>query len=170
MGNSGSQSNNIDTRKFLIPVRVGEVTDWGGHKLSKQIFNELEVGDIVRVQLEATEEAVAWAKERDAAEEATQNGGYIAKPRYKRHYGGVVAMYFEITKIKDGTYWGKAYDAYTTLHDFGILEEGDKFTFRKENIMEIPLRDFFGYNKKRLKKLEQYIQPDKNKRQITGVG
>lgn len=78
-------------------------------------------------------------------------------------------MYFEITKIKDGTFWGKAYDAYTTLDDFGILKEGDKkFTFRKENTTEIPLRDFFGYNKKRLKKLEQYIQPDK-KEQFTGV-
>lgn len=126
----------------------------------------------MRVQLEAMEEAVAWAKQRDEEEEQMKNDGRdsakASKPRYKRYYGGVVAMYFEITKIKDGTYWGKAYDAYTTLDDFGILKEGDKFTFRKENITEIPLRDFFGYNKKRLKKLEQYIQPDK-KKQFTGV-
>ncbi|CAF9925838.1 hypothetical protein IMSHALPRED_006794 [Imshaugia aleurites] len=48
------------------------------------------------------------------------------------------AVYFEITKIKDGTFWGIAQDTYR-LHDWIGLTDGQQMTFRKEHINEIPI-------------------------------
>merc|ERR1712130_603945 len=92
----------------------GDVTDWNGRVLRKGIFDVLKVGDWVRVPFS----------------DITEDG----------KIGAVAAPYFEITKIKDGTFWGKATDTYNTLIFFyDTLEEGQVLTFRAKNISEIPV-------------------------------
>ena len=44
---------------------------------------------------------------------------------YSKYYGGRVGPYFEIVKLKDGTFWGKAQDTYGSLTMFGVLKEGE---------------------------------------------
>ncbi|KAK3169714.1 hypothetical protein OEA41_009098 [Lepraria neglecta] len=51
---------------------------------------------------------------------------------------GAEAIYFKITKIKDGTFWGIAQDTYRLWDSVG-LPSGNQMTFRKEDINEIPL-------------------------------
>ena len=48
------------------------------------------------------------------------------------------AVYFEITKIKDGTFWGTAQDTYR-LNEWIGLKDGAQMSFRREHINEIPL-------------------------------
>lgn len=48
------------------------------------------------------------------------------------------AIYFDITKVKDGTFWGNAHGAYRFQDTVG-LPDGEQMTFRKEHINEIPL-------------------------------
>ena len=64
---------------------------------------------------------------------------------------GAEALYFKITKIKDGTFWGEAMDTYRlgTFGDASLeklrpigLKEGEQFTWRREHINEIPLEDW----------------------------
>ena len=52
--------------------------------------------------------------------------------------GGWEAIYFEITKIKDGTFWGNARGTYR-LFDVVGMKDGQQMTFRREHINEIPL-------------------------------
>ncbi|MCJ1279757.1 hypothetical protein MMC21_007581 [Puttea exsequens] len=51
---------------------------------------------------------------------------------------GAEAIYFEITKIKDGTFWGVAQDTYR-FDDIVGLPNGHQMTFKKQHINEIPL-------------------------------
>ena len=52
--------------------------------------------------------------------------------------GAAEAIYFTITKVKDGTFWGIAQDTYR-LWDWVGLADGVQMTFRREHINEIPL-------------------------------
>jgi hypothetical protein len=49
------------------------------------------------------------------------------------------AIYFEITKVKDGTFWGVAKDTYRQDDVVGI-KDGEQMTFRREHINEIPMQ------------------------------
>ena len=168
-----SFSNDISSHKYLIAHQAGCVTDWNGSFLSKKVFDHLSVGDIVRVQIEATEEATTKAKEKAEAEaeacnldgEGENSEEIKLNLSYSKYYGGISAPYFEIVKIKDGTFWGKAQDTYGTLSMFGVLKEGNIFPFRKENIIEIPI-DWIQ-NKKRRNIMKQYIQ--EKGRSVTGI-
>ncbi len=60
--------------------------------------------------------------------------------------GSIEAIYFKITEIKDGTFWGTAMDTYRLDSKYpGIfapknrVEEGEQFTWRKGDINEVPL-------------------------------
>ncbi|KAL2039015.1 hypothetical protein N7G274_008064 [Stereocaulon virgatum] len=68
------------------------------------------------------------------------------------------AIYFKITKIKDGTYWGIAQDTYRLSDQVG-LPEGTQMTFRKGNINEIPLDWQPKCFQKAVKHLEGQIKP-----------
>lgn len=48
------------------------------------------------------------------------------------------ALYFEIVKIKDGTFWGKTLNTYR-MDDYVGLPTDTIFTFRKNHIVEIPI-------------------------------
>ena len=48
------------------------------------------------------------------------------------------AIYFKITKIKDGTFWGIAQDTYRLFDSVG-MKDGQQMTFREEHINEIPV-------------------------------
>ena len=156
-------SNAIETKKHVIALRNGEVTDWHGNLMSKKVYDLLEVGDLVRVAIEATPEAVEKAKlpeSIEAAKKRAEDRGeeYFGIPKY---FGGQTGPYFEIVKIKDGTFWGKATDLYSTLSFFGVLEEGDVYPFRKENIIEIPT--IFMKNKKRRAEMENLVLEGKTR-------
>lgn len=62
------------------------------------------------------------------------------------------ALYFEIIKIKDGTFWGKILDTYRLGQDYIGLPTDSIFTFRKNHIMEIPLTWQPSYIQKQLSK------------------
>lgn len=49
------------------------------------------------------------------------------------------AVYFQLIKIKDGTFWGKTLDTYRLGQDYIGLPTDTIFTFRKNHIMEIPI-------------------------------
>ena len=63
--------------------------------------------------------------------------GCVVRAVIKNQSGGAEAIYFRITKIKDGTFWGVAQDTYR-LWDFVGLPDGAQMTFRREHINEIP--------------------------------
>ena len=48
------------------------------------------------------------------------------------------AIYFKITKVKDGTFWGDAQDTYRFWDLVGLPDE-QQMTFRREHINEIPV-------------------------------
>jgi len=76
------------------------------------------------------------------------------------------AIYFEITKIKDGTFWGVALDIYRT-GDWVGMQYGTQMTWRKEHINEVPLQwqpKRFG---KMVRGLEERVK--KGRGRITGV-
>lgn len=64
--------------------------------------------------------------------------GCIVRVVVSNSHQGSEALYFEITKIKDGTFWGIAQGTYR-LEDYVGLPDGNQFTFRKKHINEIPL-------------------------------
>lgn len=64
--------------------------------------------------------------------------GCIVRVVVKNREGAAEAIYFEITKIKDGTFWGIAQDIYRLWDSIG-LANGEQMTFRKEHVNEIPL-------------------------------
>ena len=94
--------------RTLQPVVSDEATDWSGQILPRQMAQHLFPGCCVRV--------VIQNPETEACE----------------------AIYFDITKIKDGTFWGTALDTYRLMH-FVDVPTGQQMTFRKEHINEIPL-------------------------------
>lgn len=63
-------------------------------------------------------------------------------------------IYFEIVKIKDGTFWGIAQDTYR-ITDWIGLADGAQMSFRKEHINEIPL----SWQPKRYQKAIEYLRP-----------
>lgn len=106
----------------LVPSVQVKPKDWGGEFMPKAATELLYPTCIVRVCVDDT---VTGAGE---------------------------AIYFEITKIKDGTFWGKALDTYR-LFEIVPLHEGDQFTWRAEHINEIPLNVYFRWQPKKLDKL-----------------
>ena len=123
--------------------RVNTVTDWNGQLLRKKVLNHLEIEDIVRIQFRIIDK-----------------DGNLSK------CGSVCYVQIYAIKGKHGsTYWGRAIDAYDQL-DFLNIKLGQKFTFRKESIIEYPLSWQGG--KKRRNMLETYLVPDKG-RGVTGV-
>jgi hypothetical protein len=47
-------------------------------------------------------------------------------------------LYFKIIKKKDGTFWGKVNEIYPRYNPIDLYHD-DTFTFRKENINEVPI-------------------------------
>lgn len=111
MGNEVS-SNAASTHTHAIATRTGDVQDWHGETLRKGVLKVLGVGDVVRVNVQSLKDG----KDVD---------------------GG--APYFEIVKIKHGTFWGRAENTYGTLHWMRSLDEGTIFPFRATNIIEVPI-------------------------------
>eukprot|EP01113_Clastostelium_recurvatum_P039668 TRINITY_DN6074_c0_g1_i2.p1 TRINITY_DN6074_c0_g1~~TRINITY_DN6074_c0_g1_i2.p1 ORF type:complete len:120 (+),score=8.48 TRINITY_DN6074_c0_g1_i2:100-459(+) len=62
-------------------------------------------------------------------------------------------IYFQITKIKDGSVWGIAQDTYRS--DDYILPYGASFSFRLNDILEIPLA--WQPTRRIQKELESYL-------------
>ena len=106
--------------RILSPVPQDAVTDWSGRIVPKAMIDHLYPSCIVRIIVRNNE---------------TQ---------------GAEALYFKITKIKDGTFWGETMDTYRLGTFFGTspierpisLKEGEHFTWRREHINEIPLKEW----------------------------
>lgn len=94
--------------RTLTPITQDSLTDWSGIILPSQIVRHLFPSCSVRVIIQNPND------------------------------GSAEAVYFEITKIKDGTFWGTAQDTYR-LQDWIGLKDGQQMTFRKEHINEIPI-------------------------------
>lgn len=94
--------------RTLTPITQDNLTDWNGIILPSQAIRHLFPSCIVRV--------------------------VIQNPNDKTNE----AVYFKITKIKDGTFWGIAQDTYRLMDWIG-LKDGQQMTFRKEHINEIPV-------------------------------
>ena len=92
----------------IEPVVMDAATDWSGQILPRRMVQYLFPGCVVRVVI------------KNNTTECSE------------------AIYFELTKIKDGTFWGTAYDTYR-MQNCVDLATGDQMTFRKEHINEIPL-------------------------------
>jgi hypothetical protein len=110
--------------RVLFAQDARSLTDWNGRSLHKDALNELIPGSIVRCVI-ANE-----TPNRQASE----------------------AVYFEIVKYKDGTFWGTTLDIYRIDHDYIGLPVGTIFTFRKSHIMEIPISWQPSSVRRRLKK------------------
>ena len=128
----------------LYPVEQRQTTDWEGHFIPKAMIDHLFPTCVVRV--------VIQDDETEAGE----------------------AIYFEITKIKDGTFWGTARDTYRCntigLQNSITLKEGDQFTWRREHINEIPLNTWHPWQPKRYIKLVRGLEGDiQDKGCMTGV-
>ena len=96
--------------RVLFPQEADFLQDWGGEPISKQALDILQPGCIVRCVI-ANESSKPFSWE---------------------------AIYFEIIKIKDGTFWGKTLDTYRIDDYIGLLTD-TIFTFRKNHIVEIPI-------------------------------
>ncbi|KAL6719731.1 hypothetical protein ACLMJK_001652 [Lecanora helva] len=94
--------------RTLTPILMDEATDWSGQLLPRQTSQYLFPGCIIRAIIKNTTTTAAEA------------------------------IYFRITKIKDGTFWGVAQDTYR-LSDHVGLPDGEQMTFRREHINEIPI-------------------------------
>lgn len=92
----------------LKAIPADQLTDWSYNSLRSAYIDALTVGCVVRVCVGSTEK------------------------------GGWEKIYFEITKIKDGTYWGTSKDTYRMEDEELGLRNGEEFSFRKQHIMEIP--------------------------------
>lgn len=128
----------------LYPVEQRQTTDWAGHFIPKAMIDHLFPTCVVRIVIQDDE---------------TKGGE---------------AIYFEITKIKDGTFWGTARDTYRGntigLQNPITLKEGDQFTWRREHINEIPLNTSHPWQPKRCMKLIRGLKGDiQDKGCMTGV-
>ena len=76
------------------------------------------------------------------------------------------ALYFQITKVKDGTAWGIVQDTYRLDGDLIGLPVGKTFPFRLDDISEIPI----DWQPKALKRqLQRYLNPRNMGRCPTGI-
>ena len=98
----------MSSSRILSPVAQPATSDWSGHILPQQMIPHLFPSCIVRLCIRNNETSASEA------------------------------IYFEITKIKDGTFWGKAMDTYR-LQDWIGMVDGQQMTFKREHINEIPL-------------------------------
>ena len=112
--------------RTLEPLVMDATTDWSGHLLPQQMIQHLFPSCIVRLCI------------RDNSNKCTE------------------AIYFEITKIKDGTFWGIAQDTYRLSEWIG-LKDGAQMSFRREHINEIPLDWQPRRFRKAIKGLEERI-------------
>ena len=80
--------------------------------------------------------------------------------------GSIQCLYFEITKIKDGTFWGKVVDIYRTMDCVGI-EHGEEMSFRKEHTSEIPQERW--WQPKAYRKRVAHLKPKDEGYAATGV-
>jgi hypothetical protein len=110
--------------RVLFPQEARFLQDWSGEPISKQALDILQPGCIVRCTI-ANESSKPFSWE---------------------------ALYFEIIKIKDGTFWGKTLDTYRLGHDYIGLPTDTIFTFRKNHIMEIPITWQPAYIRKQFRK------------------
>lgn len=115
----------------LVPQPATTSYDWYGDKLRSEHIRRLIPGCVVRVQIKST-----------------QNNGSEN-------------LYFEITKIKDGTYWGVTKDTYRTMADVIGLADGEVMTFRKEHIMEVPMGKV--WQPKAYRKAVEHVPIDEDK-------
>jgi hypothetical protein len=90
-------------------VIMDAATNWGGQIISRQTAQYLFPSCVVRLVIRNT----------------TNNSSE--------------AIYFEITKVKDGTFWGVAKGTYRQDDLVGI-KDGEQMTFRREHINEIPMQ------------------------------
>ncbi|CAF3508199.1 unnamed protein product [Rotaria socialis] len=110
--------------RMLFPQDSRFLRDWSGQTISKLALDELQVGCIVRcVIANELPDHAAWE-----------------------------ALYFEIVKIKNGTFWGKTLDTYRLGEDAIGLPTNRTFTFRKNHIIEIPLMWQSSFIRKKLSK------------------
>ena len=85
------------------------------------------------------EEATDWSGEIISRQMAHYLfPGCIARVVITSEEGAAEAIYFKLTKVKDGTFWGVAQDTYR-FWDLVGLPNGVQTTFRREHINEIPL-------------------------------
>jgi len=109
--------------RVLFPQEARFLTDWNGQSIFKHALDKLQPGCIVRCVIgNESQKSLSWE-----------------------------AVYFEIIKIKDGTFWGKTLDTYR-LDDYIGLPVDKIFTFRKNHIMEIPITWQPSYIRRRLSK------------------
>ena len=94
--------------RTLHPVVMDEATDWSGRIVTRQMSQYLFPDCIVRIVIKNHDNEVAEA------------------------------IYFRLTKIKDGTFWGTAQDTYRLWDAVGFTD-GQQMTFRREHINEIPI-------------------------------
>ncbi|CAF0983379.1 unnamed protein product [Adineta steineri] len=96
--------------RVLFPQEARYLHDWNGQPISKYALDILQPGCIVRCVI---------------ANESSKSSSWEA-------------LYFEIIKCKDGTFWGKTLDTYRFQDAIGLPT--DKITtFQKNHIMEIPI-------------------------------
>ncbi|KJZ80102.1 hypothetical protein HIM_00816 [Hirsutella minnesotensis 3608] len=94
--------------RTLSAVPQSDTTDWSGAIVSRELVRHLTVGCVARVVV------------RNVAS------------------GGAEAIYFDITKVKDGTFWGVARGTYRWCDSVG-LADGAVMTFGRRDINEIPI-------------------------------
>lgn len=119
----------MPSERILEPLVMDATTDWSGHILPQQAIQHLFPSCNVRVCVRNNEN------------------------------GCTEAIYFEITKIKDGTFWGIAQDTYR-MSDWIGLKDGEQMTFRREHINEIPLDWQPKRYRKAVKALEERISEE----------
>ena len=96
--------------RTLYPQQARFLRDWNGQTISKRALDKLRPGCIARCVIgNESSKSTTWE-----------------------------AIYFELLKIKDGTFWGKTLDTYR-MEDYIGLPTDKIFTFRKKHIMEIPI-------------------------------
>ena len=74
------------------------------------------------------------------------------------------AIYFEITKVKDGTFWGVAQETYRLMDWVGLMD-GEQMTWRKEHINEIPIE----WQPKRFQKAVKHLNGKDRRVIMTGI-
>jgi hypothetical protein len=111
------------TERIITPKRMTDVTDWSGVLLNKKVLKLLQPGCIVRVLADYSDNGIR--------EPTTWGGEYMGS-----------CSYYRIVKIKDGTLWGECLDYYRMDSD-ECYEKGNRvgdiFTFRFNNISEVPI-------------------------------
>lgn len=129
-----ASSNAASTRAHRIALRtVAGPCTWGGQRLRKAVLDQLQPGDTVRV-------CVQQLPPGDAATQG-RVGGWNT--------------YFRIVQIKNGTFWGTLLDLYLTSEFNPSLQEGQKFTFRRQHIVEVPI--CWVASRKRRRRMEAMI-------------